>query len=388
MNRVLKSDELDGELPDPRSDASWQARLDEARARRAVALAEKARNGAPQKKRRLKPWEEQGVVIVDETTDTSLEDTPDGLGFHQRVDAMRGHAAPDLRGSNRVPDAGEAAPQPEEEPAAPAQITETPEQPEAPRPRAPAGTVNDFFADPAFDRAASAAREDAARRDEASPSALLLRPEPPEPAPSQVPAWRKALLEEVSAQADPVIAAPAVAVATAPARKTEKRKRHPALYAVLVFAAAVAVGPIWQMTRPVERGPLVYTLSAFALEPALGLTAPMFVTPRETRPGEWQPESARPPRGPLAVARPVVPARVAPVVGFATLPDAAPAGPRIILGSPPASAPALADRPAIAAPAAIPAPPLGPDGVADRAVRDGTAALAPLPRPAALPSSG
>ncbi|MXQ06369.1 hypothetical protein GQ651_00775 [Alphaproteobacteria bacterium GH1-50] len=375
MNRILKSGELDGDLPDPRTDASWQARLEEARARRAVALAEKARNGGASKTRRLKPWEEEGVVIVDE------DDRPDDMAlaapdFHDRVNAIQAHADAEPPSLPRAT-LGEV----------PASDVETCPLPAAeddlpPATRAPAGTVNAIFDDPSFAEPPVGPVHSAKDAQVAAPLpvSLLLQPEPPEPSPTSPPAWRQAILDQADAPARPVIPVPA---AGASAATPKRRKPGTAVYAALFFAAAIAVGPLWQMTRPVERGPLVYTLSGFSIEPALGLTAPMFEMPRETRAGEWLPDAPTPPDGPLAVLRPVVPAKVAPIQGFESFPDPAPGAPQILLGEALSPIPVLLPAPAAIAPAPFELR-LGAEGVVDSAVAGGEAALSPQPRPAAL----
>ncbi len=318
MNRVVKSDDLNGPLPDPRTDANWQARLEEARAKRAIALAERAKTAGP-KKKRLKPWEEEGAVIVDGGADEDVA-PESGLGFSDRVEAMRDHARDKVSSSKSEAGAESgdspkrnwaetAAAEPRVPPAPAATRPETPVSERKPAVAlSPAGTVNDLFNAPEF------APDAPADEEPDSPLSMLLRPEPIKPSP--VPAWRQAALEE--AEPVPAPAAPAVQKAATP-----KRSAKVSVGAVLLIAA-VAVGPIWQMTRPVERGPLVFTLSAFALEPALGLHSPMFETPRPTRPGEWSPVADIAPRAPYDVGKPFVPAKVPRPADFAADPALGP----------------------------------------------------------------
>ena len=72
-------------------DDRWQARLAEARARREVALAEKAAGNTP--KRRLKPWEEEPGQDPDEVKiEPMIQERPPGddrLDFADRLEVMR-----------------------------------------------------------------------------------------------------------------------------------------------------------------------------------------------------------------------------------------------------------------------------------------------------------
>ncbi len=329
MNRIVKSDDLNGPLPDPRSDANWQARLEEARAKRAIALAERAKTAGP-KKKRLKPWEEEGAVVLDEDDDEIV--TPQsGLGFSERVEAMRAHERVKAASSKTGSD-GNVAPSnrnwSEDALNEPLERVEPPKAepmsdeplPERTAVLSPAGTVNDLFDSPAF------ASDTPSHHVPANPVSLLRSPPPIEPSP--VPPWRQAAIEE--AQVAPVsVPAPAAVRAPKASRKVS--------VGALMLVAAISVGPIWQMTRPVERGPLVFTLSAFALEPALGLTSPMFEAPRPTRPGEWTPATDAPPRGPYDVGRPVVPAKVARPADFEADPVFGPIEASIAIGVPPLS---------------------------------------------------
>ena len=136
---------------DPRRDANWQARLEEARAKREIALRNKP---AKRPAKRLKPWEEEGAAALDDDADFSP--AASGLEFSDRVDAIREHRAPQETpladaarpGSNWSPDVEQSilTPVPEPAPVAP-----TPDRAEsARRPVERAGSVNDIFSDPAF----------------------------------------------------------------------------------------------------------------------------------------------------------------------------------------------------------------------------------------------
>ena len=151
-----------------------------------------------------------------------------------------------------------------------------------------------------------------------------------------------------------------------------------------LLIAAVAIGPIWQMTRPVERGPLVFTLSAFALEPALGLHSPMFETPRPTRSGEWSPVAEIAPRAPYDVGRPFVPAKVSRPADFAVDPAIGPMLASITLGDP-IGAPMDGPPPFVARlPVQVVEPVLDPEGVAEGLGSALDAVPGPVGRPAEI----
>ena len=69
------------------NDERWQARLDEARARREIALREKAAEKSP--KKRLKPWEVDGTVPDKPIEPVIQERQDDRVDFADRVETMR-----------------------------------------------------------------------------------------------------------------------------------------------------------------------------------------------------------------------------------------------------------------------------------------------------------
>ena len=88
-DRALRPESSEREVFDLDKDERWQARLAEARARREVALREKASSGA-EPKRRLKPWEEAGQADAYDRVEPMLPaELEDKLDFSDRVKSLR-----------------------------------------------------------------------------------------------------------------------------------------------------------------------------------------------------------------------------------------------------------------------------------------------------------
>jgi hypothetical protein len=103
----------------------------------------------------------------------------------------------------------------------------------------------------------------------------------------------------------------------APRIENFREKKKSGVWPVAIFfLLAASVGPIYQLTRSYEWGPLVYTLSKFPTEPALGLTAPVFIIPVADHLAAWQPPSKAPGSTPLQVEKPSVPERTFKVRGL------------------------------------------------------------------------
>ena len=353
---------------DQRRDANWQARLEEARAKREIALRKKRANVQP--KKRLKPWEEEGAAVLDEDMDFSPAST--GLEFSDRVDAMRVQGKPKYipfsapapvesetptsqPGSNWSPDIDQEplAPVPAPEPE---RATEAPIQ--APQPSARVSSVNDVFSDPIFDEPPAAKEPDPKADEEADTIPIaLLRVPPPEPARRRVPVIKdEPEVSEVEAEA---IDTETATSALEPAKKPIK-KRSGLMTMAVFFLAAIAIGPIYKFTQPIERGPLVYTLSSFPVEPAFGLTSPMFEQPTPTKSREWRPASLVPTDELLALAQPNVPERARTLANFVEMPAFGPANSSIVVGDTLWSLPHTADT--LSLPQIAAERPLGPEG--------------------------
>ena len=270
-------------------DDRWQARLEEARARREVALREKA--AKPQKKK-LKPWETgPGDAEADEDFEIKpiIQDKPADeadLDFADRMEVMR---------ETKEPEVVREAPVSKVEPAPERPRVEV--QPEDP----PEARVHDFSASiPVEDMPVAPPPKPKSRRrapvvapnapdviDLAHRYASTLKPPvnvteayvPPEPVYEPAPA-------------PPVTEAPVVAAA-APAVSVERsfaaRNRRP--FGIGVAVLAFSLLPLAETAPPLEKGPPLPATPFFGLPPALGLTTSMVWRPEATSWSRWQPIS-------------------------------------------------------------------------------------------------
>lgn len=282
--RAVRPDDPEREIFELDKDERWQARLAEARARREVALREKANSGAVPK-RRPKPWEEAGqgdvtpVVPVEPVFQPEPDPKPD---FADRMKSLR--KTIQQHGSNSRP-SNEARPAPPT-PIVP-DVPETapvlePEQPAA-KPK-----VADRYLDalsPDFEPVRPFVPEVSGYGVEPTPTigVPLVREEPPEP---------------VTAPSPPVETEAQVSETPLP---KIRRSRVPAL--LLAAICLFSLLPFTTEAPPMEIGPPIFAAEPrFGLEPALGITRPMNVIPRTTMSWEWMPELNRAVAGPLAVA--------------------------------------------------------------------------------------
>lgn len=373
---------------DPRRDANWQARLEEARAKREIALSKKRATAQP--KRRLKPWEEEGAAVLDEDKDFSPAST--GLEFSDRVDAMRTKSTsktvpfpvrepvepePSVArpGSNWAPEADQdmLSPVPVHEVNRPSAAPV-----ETPKPTARVSSVNDVFSDPIFDEP-PAAQEPDPKGDEDSETIpiALLRVPPPEPPRRRMPVVKdEPKAHDVEAE---TVDMPAATAEAKPLAQKAGKKRSGFMMMALMFLGAIAIGPIYKFTQPIERGPLVYTLSSFPVEPAFGLTSPMFEKPTPTRSHEWQPVSLVPTDALLALARPNVPDRARTLANFVEMPAFGPTASNIVVGDALWSLPDTSA--ALSLPQVVAERPLGPEGRVAGLGRRLDDVSQPLPRP-------
>ena len=189
------------EVVDLNNDARWQARLEEARARRAEALKLKGLDDKPKRVPR-KPWEDEAdTALAAQKHQRPLDH--EGLDFHDRMNALqkvlkdkRPQAAP-------TPEPPEAmrnwSPEAEAAPLEGVADKPGPSEPPAPRPEKSAPPLDSLFNDPAF----RAPEPEIAQHDEPEYVSLetLVDPLPrSKPEPSTRP-WLDAVKEEETAAA-------------------------------------------------------------------------------------------------------------------------------------------------------------------------------------------
>lgn len=298
-------------------DDRWQARLEEARARREIALREKSTKPA---KVRRKPWEEDADGTSDDgAIQPVIQDKPEdetGLDFADRLDVMRENvkdSAPDKEQSV-APDAmSEPASEPEvtakipppELNAAPV-VAAVPSLapapiPKKPKPGEPVKTVAPRIHD--YDRMGSPGGA------EGGPEELRARARRnaglvPNDAPDVIDLAQRyaATLKPPNNVTVPFdtsrrgnLAGPQPVVLPKPdtvPQASLRRSRRPFGLSVVVLAFALV--PLSQMAPPLEKGPEVPATPFFGLPPALGLTTSLVWLP-EPRAEDW----IRPVRGPV-----------------------------------------------------------------------------------------
>lgn len=257
-DRALGHDKAGEEIFDLSNDARWQARLEEARALREIALKKKSAEGAPAP--RPKPWELDGqaepppVALLHEK-DGNSRDLADRLEALKKIksDQRRGHNGPPV--AEDQPAAAKIAPPPEPE----AQPTLT-----ASKPRR-LSNPNSVFDEPTFERSRSRQREE-------EPVSLLL-PESEvdgaRPAPSRASRpWLDRNVQEIRTvskelEAETEEAAEAV---------VKRKRRLPFGLEAVILAAFVT--PFFVNEPAFPRGPEVSPPPTFAVQAELGLPEP------------------------------------------------------------------------------------------------------------------
>ncbi len=262
-------------------DERWQARLEEARARREIALREKAASGKT--KQRRKPWEEEpGDDADDFEIKPIIQDKP---ADEKDVDlADRLEAARDARAARveAVPPKAEPKPVPRPEPVPDAEI----ETRVVPRFKSKARSFDEIIPPESAPTVAPAPLPKRKKRrggdlvapgapdviDLAQRYASTLKPpvnvtRPFDTLPQTV---------ETSATPEPMIL---------PVRQARTRRPFGLGLAVLAFSFI----PLSQMAPPLEKGPTPPPNPYFGLPPALGLTTSMVWPVRRTVSGEWVP---------------------------------------------------------------------------------------------------
>lgn len=255
-------------------DERWQARLAEARVRRAIALREKANSETAPKVRR-KPWEEggeSGEDIVEPIEPLLQPENEDRLDFSDRVENLR-HVT-SRPGDNGAPGSEDDAPD-ETGVAALAPVAKS------------ASVADKYFERLSSDfEPAKPYVPPSKDYDWRSDEAPVVRSTPPSP---QAFAAREPEQPDFVADEDPRDAG------------TSSRTRRRGVPVVLLSAICfLAVLPFATSNPvlPLEMGPISAVSSpSFRLQPALGLPRPMNAVPARTSPGEWRGPEA--PKSPL-----------------------------------------------------------------------------------------
>lgn len=272
VNRAVDDDSPEG-IVDLVNDDRWQARLEEARARREVALREKGKDPDAAPKRKPMPWEVEANKTP--TIDPVVQDPEtDRVDFADRVDKVRETVTADEKPPKEPRRAvSKSKPRPVSrrgaDAASTSSVAETP--------------YDNLIEDTAFDLEAYD-DEDWAPPPKKRPSAIH------EGAPDVIelatryastltPGANAGSVDvfEEAAQQDPV-AAPVVVA----------RNHPPAL--LIVGVLLLAAMPLAQAVPPLERGPQVPALEpSLRLQPALGFTTAMLWRPGETSSSDWRP---------------------------------------------------------------------------------------------------
>jgi hypothetical protein len=271
-------------------DERWQARLDEARARREVALREKAAGIA--RKPRPKPWEIEGSDVEEpKKIDPIIQERGDDkFDFADRLESIRenqtdepddlpGHAAQVLP-DDPPADPPEAV-RPVEAPSEPA-YAPAPERRARPQPSLILPGAPDV-ADIAARYAETLDAKDGYAR---APDFQLDDPVAPRP-------------EAESAQLIPLPAGRRRAAPDKPLSRAERRRGVRPMgmaYAVLLLAAF----PFTTKAPPLEQGPEMPIVQRFGSEPALGVTWSLSGRPAETAASAWRPVTRAPELAPLS----------------------------------------------------------------------------------------
>lgn len=281
------------------NDDRWQARLDEARARREIALREKAA-GKPQKPR-PKPWEIEGAGVEKPRDIEPIiqERGDDKFDFADRLETIR-EAKPEDADVAAAPaptpaptSAAAPVPKPKAVPS-PARSSVSEARPErgpveaspkglatnhrAPAPEARARPQPSLVLPGAPDVAELAARY-AATLDTAAP---YFDDETPEP--------KQKTAELVT-----------LPTATRPVETPEPEPEKPATQAdrrrgirplgMALGLVAFALLPLTTEAPPLETGPGMPQVDLLRIQPALGVTWSLSERPRQTRSGEWVPKA-------------------------------------------------------------------------------------------------
>ena len=295
-DHAAKSEGSSKEVFELDKDERWQARLSEARARREVALREKAASGSPRKRR--KPWEEEGQGNFAEDVIEPIEPilqprVGDRKDFSDRLDTLKTPKNAPVKSAEPIVEStqrsgGNWAP----DKSADRNLLQ-------PRSNAPVTKI--------ADRYISAL----------SPDFKPTRPYVPEP---EEPEFVSPVVQSrPPKQYEESFGAPAVEKVEGASEpqldEQQTRPKRRGIPVVLVVGVCLlAFMPFTTTTPPIEKGPFAEVANAgFGLEPAFGITGPMNAFPRLTTAGEWTPTVSTAPRGPM-VTTDQVPAELPRVV--------------------------------------------------------------------------
>ncbi len=284
-------------------DERWQARLDEARARREVALREKAA-GKPQKPR-PKPWEVDGAAVEKPTPIEPViqERGDDKFDFADRLETIR-ESQPSKHASKDVePPLREVPPEPEPAPPEPVR----PAAQRAPAPETRARPQPSLILPGAPDVADLAARY----------AATLEAPTPVEIAPASTDQPHDEPEHTAELVALPVAGSPPAAEQPVKTETRADRRRGIRPLGMAFGLVALAAMPFGTEAPPLETGPDMPLVDVFRFQPALGVTWSLYEPPVQTVSGEWVPAAPPTPLAPVSFAAPV---RVTDDIGILPVP--------------------------------------------------------------------
>ncbi|NNE87789.1 MAG: hypothetical protein HKN27_06900 [Silicimonas sp.] len=233
----------------------WQARLEEARARREIALREKGKDPAEAQKRKLMPWEQDEATAPPGAKIKPIVQAPDTnrVDFADRVDVMRENIKKEDESevTQAQPESADVSPLPAsfDELLTFDAFEEEDEADWAPPPK----------------KAHSAVEEDAPDVVElASRYASTLSAVPTEEPPDE------------DVETETVVIAP-----------VKVRSHPPAL--LIVGIVVLAALPFTEIVPPLAKGPDMPAVPTLRLQPALGFTTAMLWRPAETTSADWTP---------------------------------------------------------------------------------------------------
>ncbi|MEM6386606.1 MAG: hypothetical protein AAF718_10255 [Pseudomonadota bacterium] len=300
-------------------DERWQARLDEARARREVALREKAA-GKPQKPR-PKPWEIGGAEMdaPKEINPIMQERGNDKFDFADRLETIRSAK------SEAAPKPPAAETTPVEAPVVPAETAKAREA--QPVPSAPAEPIPPAKEETPVARSETYAPAEAAPpppptpRQRTRPSLVLPDapdvaelaaryastidgPEPLRRATATQPVFEEDLQPQHTAELVALpTAAPPQSVLDERLKSRSERRRGIRPLGMAAGLMAFAALPLTVEAPPLEIGPEMPLIERIRNQPALGVTWGLYAPPVQTSSDQWRPSAAplRVSRAPLAV---------------------------------------------------------------------------------------
>lgn len=269
-------------------DERWLARLEQARARREIALREKAAGKAPPKKR-LKPWETDEVAGKAPIEPIIQERDSDRVDFADRVETMRKATS---RDPSIPPKNHNWARRPDDRP----NLVDVPARPgskvEAKPPRPVDAIPIEAYTPPSPDDFDEILTNIPKRRSDSGKISLVLDDAP---AVSDLASRYAATLEPDPA---PVAEPEPVTEPVPEPEVAEERPRSRRPWLLAFSALILAIVPFATKAPPLNVGPSAPLVRNFSIQPALGVTWSMQQRPVETRSGEWTPRTLLSPASP------------------------------------------------------------------------------------------